>query len=221
MKLVSKQTIDFNNGKATFINLTQPANGTTYIKQILIFGDAKGTVLVNGIYPETSKQLEAKIKTALLSTVYNPEQDDNPLEAASFSVETKDTDFKLVKYMSGSLLYSTDGKIPTEKPTIIIANSLAKIPLSNQKGYAEQRLKKLPRGEFNVIKEINEIKIDNLHGYEIIADGKTKEEEAELVYQVMLFNDKGDYYIIVGQAKDNFAKNLTTFKSIAKTFKRK
>ena len=221
MKLVSKQTIDFNNGKATFINLTQPANGTIYIKQILIFGDTEGTVLVNGIYPEASKQLEGKIKASLLSTIYNADQDENPLEAAAFSVETKDTDFKLVKYMSGSLLYSIDGKIPTDKPTMIVGNSLAKVPLSNQKKYAEQRLKKLPRGEFNVIKETNAISIDNLNGYEIIADGKTKEDKKELVYQVMLFNDRGDYYIIVGQATEDFTKNLDTFKIIARTFKRK
>ena len=221
MTLVSTNSIDFNNGKATFINLTQPANGTTYIKQILIFGDTKGTVLVNGIYPETSKQLETKIKSALLSTVYNSTQDDNPLEAATFSIDTKNTEFKLVKYMSGSLLYSTDGKIPTDKPTLIVGNSLVKIPLNNQKKYAEERLKKLPRGEFNVIKETKEIRIDNLKGYEIIADGKTKEDKSELVYQVMLFNDNGDYYIILGQATEDYTKNLEAFKSIALTFKRK
>ena len=123
--------------------------------------------------------------------------------------------------MSGSLLYSTDGKIPTEKPTLIVGNSISKVSSQNQKQYAEERLKKLPRGEFNVIKEINNITIDNLKGYEIIADGKTKDDNSELVYQVMLFNDKGDYYIIVGIAKEEFQKNLDTFKKIAKTFKRK
>lgn len=201
MTLISKETIDFNNSKATLINLTQPANGTTYIKQMLIFGDTKGTILVNGIYPETAKDIEAKIKEALLSTVYSAAQSDNPLDVAAFTVDIKGTDFKLVKYISGSLLYSTDGKLPTENPTLIVGNSIAKVPTQNQKKYAEERLKKLPGGENNVIKEINEITIDNLTGYEIIADGKTKEDKPELVYQVMLFNDKGDYYIIeIGRA---------------------
>jgi PsbP-like protein len=221
MTLISKQTIDFNNSKATLINVTQPANGTTYIKQMLIFGDSKGTVLVNGIYPEASKEIEVKIKDALLSTVYNTSQNDNPLDAATFTIDISDTDFKLIKYMSGSLLYSTDGKIPTEEPTLIVGNSIAKVPTQNQKKYAEERLKKLPGGEQNVIKEIKEITIDNISGYEIVADGKTKDDKSELVYQVMLFNDKGDYYIIVGQAKEEFQKNLETFKKIIKTFKRK
>ena len=221
MTLISKQTIDFNNSKATLINVTQPANGTTYIKQMLIFGDTKGTVLVNGIYPEASKDIEVKIKDALLSTIYNASQNDNPLDVATFTIDIKDTDFKLIKYMSGSLLYSTDGKIPTENPTLIVGNSIAKIPTQNQKKYSEERLKKLPDGQQSVIKEIKEITIDNLKGYEIVADGKTKDDKPELVYQVMLFNNNGDYYIIVGQAKEEFEKNLETYKRIAKTFKRK
>jgi PsbP-like protein len=221
MTLVKKETIDFNGSKATLINLTQSANGTTYIKQMLVFGDTKGTVLVNGIYPEASKEIEAQIKDALFSTVYNISQNDNPVEAATFAIDVQDTDFKLIKYMSGSLLYSTDGKIPTEKPTLIVGNSIAKIPSQNQKKYSEERLKKLPGGDLNVIKEIKEISVDNLKGYEIVADGKTKDGKPELVYQVMLFNDKGDYYIIVGQAKEEFQKNLVTFKKITQTFKRK
>jgi len=221
MILIKKQTIDFNGSKATLINLTQPANGTTYIKQMLVFGDTKGTVLVNGIYPEASKEIEPQIKEALLSTVYNSLQNDNPLEAATFTIDIKDTDFKLIKYMSGSLLYSTDGKIPTEKPTIIVGNSIAKVPSQNQKKYAEARLKKLPRGELNVIKEIKEITIDNLKGFEIVANGKTKDDKAELVYQVMLFNDQVDYYIFVGQSQEEFEKYLESFRKIAKTFKRK
>jgi hypothetical protein len=221
MTLIKKQTIDFNGSKATLIDVTQSANGTTYLKQMLVFGDSKGTVLVNGIYPEASKDIEAKIKDALLSIVYNTSQNDNPLEAATFTIDTKDTDFKLIKYMSGSLLYSTDGKIPTEKPTLIVGNSLAKVPTQNQKKHSEERLKKLPRGEFNEIKTINEITIDNLKGYEIVANGKTKDEKPELVYQVMLFNEIGDYYIIVGQTKEDFDKYLDTFKKMAKTFKLK
>jgi hypothetical protein len=69
--LLDKKVIDFNNGKATFLTAEQTANGTTYSKQMLIFGDTKHTVLINGIYPESDKQMDAKIKAALLSTTYN------------------------------------------------------------------------------------------------------------------------------------------------------
>jgi hypothetical protein len=221
MTLVSKQAIDFNKSKATLINLTQAANGANYLKQILVFGDSKETVLVNGIYPESARINEAKIKEALLSTVYDPAQDDDLAAAAAFSIDTRNTEFKIVKFISGSLLYSTDGQIPTEKPTLIVGGSTGKVAAGQQKQYAEDRIKKLPRGEFNLIKEVKEVTIDNLKGYEIVAEGKSKDDKTELVYQVMLFNDKGEYYIILGQAKEDREKNLATYRTIAGTFKRK
>ena len=221
MTLISKRTIDFNKSKATLIKATQPMNGATYLKQILIFGDAKGTVMVNGVYLEASKIEEGKISDALLSTVYNTSQNDNPLEAAPFTLNVEGTEYKVAKFMAGSLVYSTDGKMPTEKPTLIVGGSLAKVSVPNQKQYAQERLKKLPRGEFNIIKEIKETTIDGLSGYEIIADGKTADNQPKLIYQVMLFNDKGDYYIILGHAKENMESNLEAYKKIAKTFKRK
>lgn len=221
MTLVSKQSIHFNGSKAILISVTQPAYATTYIKQMLIFGDGKVTISVNGIYPEESKTVEAKIKNTLLSTVYDSTQNDDPLSAATFSIDVTDTDFKLIKYMSGSLIYSTDGKLPTDKATLIVGNSIGKVAVNNQKEYAEKRLKKLPGGERLILRIIKEITIDNLKGYEIIAGGKTKEDKTEIIYQVMLFDGKGDYYIIVGTTREDTAQNIKTFKSIARTFKRK
>ena len=90
-----------------------------------------------GIHPKTASSLEPIIKNAILSTQYNPAQEENPLEAAPFSVDVSHTDFKLIKYMSGSLLYSTDGKIPTTKPTLVVANSLGKVSDQNKRKFAE------------------------------------------------------------------------------------
>ena len=221
MTLTSKEVISFNSSEATMLNVTQLMNGTTYIKQLLIFGDKEGAVLVNGIYPEASKELEGKIKDALLSTVYNSSRKDNPLNAAPFTVNTEGSEFKPVKYLAGALLYSADGLIPTEKPTLIIGVSLSKVFPEHQKQYAVERLEKLAGGEFNSIKESMEVTIDNMNGYEIIANRKDDEDRSELIYQVMLFDTTGDYYIIVGQAKDDFDRNLETYKKIARTFKRK
>jgi hypothetical protein len=188
---------------------------------MLIFGDVKGTVLVNGIYPEASKSVEGRVSDALLSTLYNPSQNDDPLDAAPFAINVEGTQYKVAKFMGGSLIYSIDGKIPTDKPTLIVGRSIAKVSAPNQKQYAKERLKKLPKGAFNIIKEIKETVIDGLNGYEIVAEGKAANGQPELIYQVMLFNDEGDYYIIIGQAKENMESNLEIYKKIAKTFKRK
>ncbi len=92
---------------------------------------------------------------------------------------------------------------------------------TNQRQYALERMKKLPRGQLNEVKETKDITNDNLKGYEITADGKTQDGKPQLVYEVMLFNDQGDYFLILGNAKENFEDNLENFRKIAKTFKRK
>lgn len=221
MHLVNKEVVDFNNAEATYYTLTQQVNGLTYHKQMLVFGDDNQTVLLNGIYPEASKGIENVIKEALFSTVFNQSQNDNPLDAAKFSVNTDDTDFKPVKYIAGSVLYSTDGKIPTQKPTLIVGNSIAKVSVSNRKEYAEKRMKGLPDGKLFDIKQVNEITIDDLNGYEIIATLDEQHTSPSLIYQVMLFDHKDEYFIIVGQTQENHEHYLAAFKKVAKTFKRK
>ena len=63
--------------------------------------------------------------------------------------------------------------------------------------------------------------IDNLNGYEIMCEGKDKNSKTELAYQVMLFNDQGDYFLFFGLANENHEKHLEDYKKIAKSFKRK
>ena len=93
--------------------------------------------------------------------------------------------------------------------------------IEDQKQYSLARLKQLPRGNLYEIKEIDPIQIDNLNGYEIVAKGKSKDGKEELVYQVMLFENAGDYFIIVGMCTEQLENTLKQFKSLAKTFKRK
>lgn len=224
MTLISKENVDFNNSKAVFIKISQPANGITYVKQILIFGDSKKTVMVNGIYPEVSKNIEEKIKASLFSVVWNEKQDDNPLAAAKFKIDPTGTEFRFTKYLSGSLLYTTDGEIPAksaDKAMIVVSNSLGNTTTEDRKKISLERLSKLPRGESNVVKEISPVTIDNMEGFEIVAEGKGQNNEQQLVYQVMLFEEDGSYYILVGSTVGKFDTYLDAFKKIAKTFKRK
>jgi hypothetical protein len=118
-------------------------------------------------------------------------------------------------------LYSVDDKIPTEQPTLIIGNSFIEIPKQEQKEYAEKRIKSYPKNENVIIKQTNEVTIDKLSGYEIIADSKTEDNISEIIYQTMLFDQDGKYFIIVGFAKEHFGNYLETFQKITNTFKRK
>lgn len=221
MVLISIEKTDFNKLPATFITLSQEVNGTKFLKQILAFGDDKKSILVNGIYPEKNKAIEAEIKTSLLSIQYNENQKDDPLAAVKFTIDVSGSGLHPAKYMMGSIIYTHDGKIPTQKPSLLAGNSISKVVIENRKEYAIKRFKELQGGEMLTIKENNAVTIDKLPGFEIIANGKNKEQQDELIYQVMLFTENNDYFIIVGMAKENITGNLTLFKKIATTFKQK
>ncbi|MEZ5017816.1 MAG: hypothetical protein R2800_12235 [Flavipsychrobacter sp.] len=218
MTLISKERVHFNNAEATFAKIKQSANNTTYHKLMLLFSISNGVIMINGIYPEGSEN-EQKIKEAIFSTIYNEKQNDDPLDAVPFKIDISGTDLKYTEYMSGSLLYSVEGKMPTTSPALIVGSSFAKVS-TNKREYSIKRLKKLPRGESNVIKSINEIKIDGISGYEIEANGISKDGEENLVYLVLLYNSD-NYYILLGTANEAFENNLKQFKKAVKTFKRK
>ena len=221
MTLISRETIDFNQGKATYLTVSQAAGGTPYLKQILMFGDAGKTVMVNGIYPEAAKAIAPRIKACLLSTVYNAAQAEDPLAAANFSIETSGTHFKFAKYWSGSLMYSEDGKVPTEGAMFIGTNSLGHAAAGDKKQHAIQVLMQLPNGEHTKVQKIEPVRIDDMDGYEIVAQGKNKKMEDELVYQVILYTDESEYFRLIGLASADQEKNLAAFRKLARTFKRK
>lgn len=220
MKELSRETPDFNGSTALYLKASQEAHDILYHKQILVFGDEEKTVLVTANYPDFNSKIEAEVKKALFSTKYNEGQETDPLAAVDFTIDVSSTGFTFAKFMAGTLLYTSDGKIPSQGPGFMAGASVAPIT-SDHKEYSLKRLKELPDGKTNVVQEITPVTIDNLEGYEIVAHGKTEDGKAQLMYQVMLFKEKGYYYMMVGTATDDFETNLANFKTAARTFKRK
>lgn len=224
MQLIDKQAIDFQGGKATFIKVSQQANGQTYLKQLLLFGDNRKTIMINGVYPETSKGLEKDIRAALVSTAYTEGGSADPLEASRFRIDVSGTPFRFAKNVTGSLLYTTDGEAPTkaaDRAVIVVANSFSNVATANRRQFCMDRLKKLPRGASLTAKSVTPINVPKLNGYEIVAEGKDASGKAQLVYQVMLFDEQGGYYLLVGTASHNEESYLTHFRTITQSFQLK
>jgi hypothetical protein len=137
-----------------------------------------------------------------------------------FKVDLSGTSFKLPRVMGNSLVFTTDGMIPTDRPMMVIGKSFRSVETSDRKQYCLDRMKKLPRGEFNLIRDIKEVSYDNMNGFEIVADGKNNEDGAQLVYQVMLFNEAGEYFILTGLASEEMDKSLEMFRKVAASFRR-
>ena len=223
--LRGKEEIMFNGNQGLFLTAEQFAYGTNYSKYILVFGDTLATYMVNGIFPKEVPELDNDIRESMLSVVYEPGLTVDPLSAVSFSIDTQNTKLKFGKSITGMLLYTVDGKVPTEsgdRTSFIVGLSLANVQKKKKKLTAINRIKRLPYTDLKIDEnKIIEIEIDGISGYEIVGEGLDKSTGTnELVYQVILFTDNG-YYIIVGTTKNDFEQNLELFKKVARTFKRK
>ena len=226
MTLLGKENMEISGMQATIFQVSQMVGDQNYLKQMMFFGDSSNTVMVNGIYPDTLKYKETDIKKALLTTVYATDQkEDNPIDLVNFTLDTEGTEFKKPKYFAGALMYSIDGKIPTEKPIFTATNAIDLRALveseGNKKNFALKRIKNLPQGENNVVTSNKPIKSDDLEGYETIANGLSKDNKPTRVYQVILFPEDDPYFILVGETKEDFDKYEEIFRKLALSFKRK
>lgn len=218
MTLTNDSQVAYDQSQARLLELSQTANGILYLKQILIFGNEQQTILVTGTYPETTKEQAATIRNAILSVEHNQDQNDNPFDPVTFTIDVPASDFKLAKYLMGSLIYTRDGQLPSDKAMFVAGNSISKVNIPDRKEYSLERLKSLPEGESIVVQEISPVELNGLTGFAILADNTNDNSR---IYQVMLYNNTNDYYILLGVDKEHKDENLSTFKRIFETFKRK
>lgn len=222
MDLKSKKEIKVAEFNGLLIELDQPGNGLIFSKQILIYGDEKSSTLVNGIYIKDSLQLGEKIKESILSTFVDSELKSNPRDALNYSVDESVGSLQFKSVIGNAMLFNRDLKIPTEsvdKATLVIDKSFTQIEIENKKLFCISRLKKYPE-DYSVIpsKEIIEITIDDLQGFELFA--KNNDNEDEEMYQVILFDNDGGYFLFVGTYFVESEKAEADIQRIIRTFKR-
>ena len=219
MTLIEKKTIALSKGTGTYYLVSQVANGTKYLKQILLFGDSKKTVIVNGIYPDDSKSVQDDLKASLLSIVKIEGKIIDPLDGVNFKIDIKNTPFTLAQQMAGSLVFTEDGKLPSKGLTLIVGNSLQTVETKDKRAFSINRLKQLPGGNTFEVLNVKPVTIDDMPGFAIQA----KSPDKDLIYQVLLFDEAGNYFMIIGMgnAGGNVAGKIKMYESIAQTFKRK
>lgn len=227
VKMEDKEPISLNGMKGTWITGTQKAYGSTFNKYIMVFGDETFTCILNGMYPEEDQEaLDALVVDAMRSTYYDQEAELNFLDALSFELDTEDTKMQFGTLLTGSALYTVDGKVPTEsddKTNFLVGPSLNPSLILDEKAFCIKRLKQLPYEDLAFREEeIIEVDIDGLHGYSIPAIGTDSKDEAErFIYQTILFTDDGNYFILLGTAADDFEANRKLFVMLTKRFRRK
>lgn len=223
MELKTKKEIKVSEFDGLLIELDQSANGMTFSKQIIIYGNEKSSTLINGVYLKDSLQLGEKIKESVLTTFVDTKVESNPREALNYSLDETVGSLKFKAIIGNGMLLNRDLKTPTEsedKATLLTDKSFAKVEIENEKLFCISRLKKYP-DDFSLIpsKGINEIEIDNLKGFELFA--KNNDTDNEEMYQVILFDKNGGYYLFIGTYVTGSEKAISDIKSVIQTFERK
>lgn len=222
IKLKVKKDIKVGWYDGFFVELEQPANSVIYSKYILVFGDEKSTTLINGVFLKDSSELGERIRQSILSTYIDSNLNVNPRESLNFTINENVGSLKFKAVVGNGILFNRDLKTPTEsidKATLIVEKSFAKMEIENKKFFCISRLKKYP-DDFSIIldKGINEIEIDDLKGYELFARNNDKLEEE--MYQVILFDENGTYFIFFGTYLKGSESAITDIQNVIKSFKR-
>jgi len=184
---------------------------------------ASKITFINGVYLKDSSQLGEEIKESLLTTVVDTDVEGNPREALNYSIDEKAGSLKFHSVIGNGMLLNRDLKTPTEsvdKATLLIDQSFEKIKIENKKAFCISRVKKYP-DDYSVIptKAVSEIEIDNLKGFELFAKNNDKNDLE--MYQVVLFDDGGGYYLFVGTYDSNSETARSDIKNVVQTFNRK
>lgn len=220
MQLKDKKEIKVGSYDALLIALEQQAHGFTFVKQILIYGDHTFTVLINGASLKDSP-VRKKIKKSILTTFVDTKTKANPREALDYSLNEKAGSLQLHSVVGNAMLFNRDLKTPTQskdKATLIADKSYAQVSIKDKKAFCLARLKKYPNG-YSLTSGIDEVQIDNLKGFQLFAQSDL--DPNETMYQVILFDNKGGYYIFVGTYVNNNKKAFYDIRNIIRTFKRK
>jgi len=221
LDLIKRDSILMENKLALLLELSQVVGETQYLKKVLLLGDSTKTTIVNGIFPANHPELASPIQASLLSIQFQALQDDNPMKAVNFMIDTTGSNLLFAKYQNGTLLFSKDGKIPTTAPSFIVGSSFSSQTIPDKKQFALNRLKQLPGGLTATIQSQMPIKQGKLEGYEIISKAKIYDSKEGLLYQCLFFDNKGNYFMVVGLANIEITKNLQVFRKMARTLQPK
>ncbi len=217
------QNITLNNLSAIMVTGEQNAYGNVYIKYVLAFGTDKETILINGACPKNLEEIASLVKTSILSAYYDVNKKINPFETVDFELDISGSKLKFAKSVSNSLIFTTDGEIPSKSQdniTLIATKSFTEVDATDKKLFALNRLKQMP-DEIEKVESTLEITIDGISGYETIANVKSKGTgKSEKIYMVILFSDKL-YYLFVGTTNDKSEDNINELRRVVKTFRRK
>jgi len=212
-----------NGSRATLIKAFQRSGKSTLGKWILLIDrGGAGTWMINGLY-DSKDQRNGQAVLDMLRSVWWDEEGPDALNAtAPLSIRTDGTPFRLACLQQNAIVYTKDGKLPTESAdgAMLVVSQEQCTPLLQKEMsvFAKERMKLVEKDKDIEIVSERDVCVDGLRGIELVAC--TGEETSRLVYQMALF-DRDSCSIIVGMAHAGVIENLETFRMLAESYAQK
>jgi hypothetical protein len=223
IKVESQEEVQISERPALLISGSQKAYGLYYTKYTLIFGTDSETIVINGATPIEKRSAANAIRKSLLTTLYDPAMEIDPLAHADFTIDCSEGPFVFAGGVANSLIFTVDGELPpraADKSTLIVAKSFSELSADHRNQFALQRLHALPLDIEKVI-TTDTLVVDSLPGYRILAEGKEAETgNIQKILLTLLFGDSF-YYLLVGTTPSSYEHNLGAIEKTILQFKRK
>lgn len=226
MILTASKSENLGNLLGLSIEFKQSMYGVNFNKYARLFGDENCCYLVlASVAEDTDPAIVKRLKEAMYSIAIDTSAKAPSLdEGLNFSIADGSI-LKKSRRLQNALIYKPDKADNAEKKTavLVVAPSIAAIKIDNPAEFALTRLKNIETMTDIKVDSERDITIDGLKGREIKASAKEVKSGAQsYVYQVMLFDTSGYYYIVQGLSPiDNKAVMDKEFSAITNTFKLK
>lgn len=201
MKLLGKEAVTVEGGKAVLVHLEQESAGTTYRKWMLALGDEKGTALITATFAlEQEARDSAPLKAAVLSARRTPHAEVAPVKPLFTLGETPG--FKRAHQVQNAIIYTPDGKLEGHAPNdplLVVAPSLGNPGALDAKAFSEQRLQLTANVKDIVVESGAPVEIDGMKGYELVARATDVRTGAALVLHQVVVLEQNGYFILQGR----------------------
>jgi hypothetical protein len=191
---------------------------------VLLYGNEKISIAVMAGYPiEEDKTLSSKFERTMLSFLYQPNKEIDPMDGLVFSLDTNGTPLSFAStVMQTGALFNSSGNYPSgpdEEASYMVLVMPFQVESDNQRERAIRAIKKPGKDDVEIA-QINAIEVDGLTGFEVIGYSKKEDGVDLLNYSLTLF-DTDRHFIINGFSKEDSGEKLEIFRQLSQTFRLK
>lgn len=223
LDLKSRSEFLWNGVPAMLLKIFQPVDeGHVKGQWVLLIDRKDHTWMVGGAYEAKNQDRSAEVLQILQSAWWDEEGELTPSGAgiANGAITTEGTPFRAAGLSQGALVYSKDGKMPTdsEDGALFVLSRIHNTytPLEKQNEFAKEKCSAISLGSDLEVLSERDVRIDRMPGREIVA--RTEDEQDALVYQMILFGP-GTCHVLVGIAYDKHDENLMYFRKLAESYR--